>query len=231
MSRPATRREARTAKAAETRRRLIETAVALFSENDYDKVGVGDIADTADVAHGLLFHYFTNKRGIYLEAMRATAESMTAVFTDIPVATPDVAVRAALTAHLNYLRGHRGLALRLVLGGRGADPEAWQVFEDARTAALQAAAQLLGLQADRPAVRLVGRTAVAAIDEATVQWLHLDDDATDAMDVTDVVETLVHLVAGCLRAAPVLDPTVDVEPAVLALIGPAAPVDGDGTEA
>ena len=54
MSRPATRREARTAKAAETRRRLIETAVALFSENDYDKVGVGDIADTADVAHGLL---------------------------------------------------------------------------------------------------------------------------------------------------------------------------------
>ena len=37
-------------------------------------------------------------------------------------------------------------------------------------------------------------------------------------------------ISAALRARE-LDPTVDVEPAVHALIGPAAPVDGDGTEA
>jgi AcrR family transcriptional regulator len=206
---------ARSRQAAETRQRLIDTAVALFAENDYDKVGVGDISKAADVAHGLLFHYFGNKRGIYLEAMRSTAEAMAQAFANIPDTTPDKQIRAALTAHLRYLSDHRGLALRMVLGGRGADPEAWQVFENARTTVLFAAAALLGLDPHNDAMRLIGRTAVAAVDETTARWL----DVEDRFDVDVVVEMLVNLIAGCLRAAPFLDPSVDVDHAVAVLLG------------
>ncbi|MBY6683007.1 TetR/AcrR family transcriptional regulator [Rhodococcus sp. BP-316] len=219
MSRPPAKMTARSARAAETRQRLIDTAVTLFAENDYDKVGVGEISKTADVAHGLLFHYFGTKRGIYLEAMRSTAEAMARAFDGIPDATPDKQIRAALTAHLTYLREHRGLALRMVLGGRGADPEAWQVFENARTAALVAAAAMLGIDPHNDAIRLVGRTAVAAVDETSARWLEVES----RFDVDVVVDMLVHLIAGCLRSVPFLDSTVDVDHAVSVLLGDSAP--------
>lgn len=214
-AKPAARASRAAARAAETRQRLIDAAVELFAEADYDKVGVAGIVEAADVAHGLLFHYFGNKRGIYLEAMRATAAGMSEAFAGIPDSTPDVQIRAALTAHLTYLSLHRGLALRMVLGGRGADPEAWEVFDNARGLVLSATAELLGLDADNAAVKMVGRSAVAAIDEATTRWL--DDEASFTID--HMVEWLVHLIVACLRSGPVLDPTVSVDNAVATLLG------------
>lgn len=64
----------RAAQAAETRQRLIDAAVEAFSEQGYDEVAVADIAKAAGVAHGLLFHYFGNKRGIYLAALRDASD-------------------------------------------------------------------------------------------------------------------------------------------------------------
>jgi hypothetical protein len=49
---------------------------------------------------------------------------------------PSQQLRRALTSNLRYLSRRLGLALRLVLGGRGADPEAWEVFEAAAGAPL-----------------------------------------------------------------------------------------------
>ncbi|WP_081906750.1 MULTISPECIES: TetR/AcrR family transcriptional regulator [Actinomycetes] len=209
---------ARAAQAAETKQRLVDAAVRLFSELDYDKVGVSELVEEADVAHGLLFHYFGNKRGIYLEAMRVTAADLTRAFTNVRATTPAGQIREALTAHLRYLRQHRGLALRLVLGGRGADPEAWAVFEDARTAALTYAAQLLSLDPDNPGLRMAGRCAVAAIDEATVQWLEDEDQ----FNIDQMVEWAVHLIVGCLRSAELLDPTLTTGPAIQSLLGTGA---------
>ncbi|MGB7239891.1 MAG: helix-turn-helix domain-containing protein [Rhodococcus sp. (in: high G+C Gram-positive bacteria)] len=214
-AKPAARASRAAARAAETRQRLIDAAVELFAEADYDKVGVADIVEAADVAHGLLFHYFGNKRGIYLEAMRATAAGMSEAFAGIPDSTPDVQIRAALTAHLTYLSLHRGLALRMVLGGRGADPEAWEVFDNARTVVLSGTAALLGLDADNAAVKMVGRSTVAAIDEATARWL--DDEASFTID--HMVEWLTHLIVACLRSGPALDPTLSVDNAVATLLG------------
>jgi AcrR family transcriptional regulator len=216
-TKPVARAARVSARAAETRQRLIDAAVALFAEADYDKVAVSDIVESADVAHGLLFHYFGNKRGIYLEAMQATAASMASAFAEIPASTPDVQIRAALTAHLNYLREHRGLALRMVLGGRGADPEAWGVFESARTAALEAAAAMLGVPSDNTAIQLVGRSIAAAIDGATTHWLEADT----GVETEEMVEFLVQLVVACLGTAPTLDPTLELDRVISALQGSA----------
>ncbi|OZC70016.1 hypothetical protein CH306_06110 [Rhodococcus sp. 15-725-2-2b] len=214
-AKPVARANRATARAAETRQRIVDAAASLFAEADYDKVAVSDIVESADVAHGLLFHYFGNKRGIYLEAMRATAAAMSEAFADIPDSTPDIQIRAALTSHLNYLSRHRGLALRMVLGGRGADPEAWEVFENARTAVLEAAATQLGLDAENAGVGLVGHSIVAAIDGATARWLEQDA----RIDVEQMVEWLVHIIVACLRTAPVLDPALNVDDAVEAILG------------
>jgi AcrR family transcriptional regulator len=203
----------RAAQAAETRQRLLAAAVELFSAHSYDEVAASDIAKAAGVAHGLLFHYFGNKRGIYLEAIREAVDQLDEAFSFEAGLPPAQQLRRALASNLRYLSRRRGLALRLVLGGRGADPQAWEVFEAGRWRAISATWAMLGLDPDNHALRITGRAAVAAIDEATVYWLN--DKRRFAID--SMVEYMVELLAGALRSAATLDPALDTAEAVESL--------------
>src|SRR5271155_4420747 len=118
----------RQAQAKLTRRKLLEAAVEHFSARHFDDVAASDITETAGVAQGLLFHYFENKRGIYLEALRDAANGLNAATTPPSGdGSPGTQFRRMLRAHLEYLSEHDDLALRLVLGGSGGDPVAWQI--------------------------------------------------------------------------------------------------------
>ncbi|MFN2304164.1 MAG: TetR/AcrR family transcriptional regulator [Anaerolineales bacterium] len=44
--------------------KLLDCALALFSERGYDAVGVNDIVQCADVTKPTLYHYFNSKRGL-----------------------------------------------------------------------------------------------------------------------------------------------------------------------
>lgn len=204
---------ARAVQAAETRQRLIDTAVDLFSSRNYDDVAVTDIAQGAGVAHGLLFHYFGNKRGIYLATLQEAATQLDAAFLIDPTLPPAQQIRQAFAAHLQYLATHRGLALRLILGGRGADPEAREVFESARSRALEAAAAVLGLDPANPAWAMMGRSAVAAIDEAAVYWLNNGE----LFETGAMVDCFVAIVISALKGAHALDPSLEVDAAIQAL--------------
>lgn len=199
---PPVRQTARAVQKAETRQRIIDTAVVMFAERGYEDVAAGDIAATAGVAHGLLFHYFGSKRGIYLEAMRGAAEQLDKAFVFDPDLPPALQLRDGLTSHLRYLVTHRGLALRLVLGGRGADPEAWEVFEAARWRAVEGTAMLFGVDPQNAAARMAGRAVIGAIDEATVYWLQNGEP----FEISELVEWMVRTAFHTLREAVALDP-------------------------
>jgi AcrR family transcriptional regulator len=204
----------RTTQAAETRQRLIAAAVDLFSARSYNQVAASDIAKAAGVAHGLLFHYFGSKRGIYLQAIREAVDQLDEAFSfesDLP---PSQQLRRALTSNLRYLSRRRGLALRLVLGGLGADPEAWEVFEAGRWRAIGATVAMLGLDPDNHALRITGRAAVGAIDEATVYWLNNEQQ----FSVEAMVEYMIQLLADGMRLAAKLDPSLDTTVAVQSLL-------------
>ena len=49
---------------AEKRRRILEAAIRVFAEHGYHGSRVGDIAEDAGVAHGLLYHYFASKKDV-----------------------------------------------------------------------------------------------------------------------------------------------------------------------
>ena len=51
----------RQAGAEEKRRRILDAAVHVFARNGFHTSRVGDIAEQAGVAHGLLYHYFASK--------------------------------------------------------------------------------------------------------------------------------------------------------------------------
>lgn len=200
----------RAERAAETRRRLIDAAVELFSEQGYEDVAVADIAKAAGVAHGLVFHHFGNKRGIYLEAMREASDTIVGVqATDSGLPLPR-RIRAGLAAHLRYLAAHRGFALRLVLGGQAADPEAWDAFEVGRWRSIEQWAPAVGLDPGNAAVRMMLRSSIGALDQATVYWLRNDEP----FEVESMVDCILELTVAAMHAAAKLDPTLDVTTAV-----------------
>jgi TetR/AcrR family transcriptional regulator, fatty acid metabolism regulator protein len=49
---------------AAKRKRILEAAIRVFAEHGYHSSRVGDIAQDAGVAHGLLYHYFASKEDV-----------------------------------------------------------------------------------------------------------------------------------------------------------------------
>jgi len=209
--RPATQRQAQ---AELTRRKLLEAAVEHFSVRHFDDVATSDITATAGVAQGLLFHYFENKRGIYLEALRDAANRLNAASTPSAAdGSPGKQFRQMLRAHFEYLSEHDDLALRLVLGGSGGDPEAWQIFDQSRWHTIEWTCQLLELDLARPALRLMLRSCAGALDEATTYWLKNERP----FDPEALVDAVVELLVTSLHCAARLDPQIDVGNAVAKL--------------
>jgi AcrR family transcriptional regulator len=214
--RPATQRQVQ---AELTRRKLLEAAVEHFSARHFDHVAASDITETAGVAQGLLFHYFENKRGIYLEALRDAANRLNAASTPPPNdSPPGKQFRRMLRAHLEYLSEHDDLALRLILGGGGGDPEAWEIFDQSRWHTIEWTCQLLELDLARPALRLMLRSCAGGLDEATTYWLKNDRP----FDPAAMIEVVVELLVTSLRCAAQLDPEIDVSKAVAKLTDPTA---------
>ncbi len=50
----------------EKQRRIINAAYKVFSENSYKKAPMSEIADRSGISKALLFHYFTNKKELYM---------------------------------------------------------------------------------------------------------------------------------------------------------------------
>ncbi|HLF67749.1 MAG TPA: TetR/AcrR family transcriptional regulator [Gaiellaceae bacterium] len=67
----------------EKRKRILEAAIRVFADHGYHGSRVGDIAEDAGVAHGLLYHYFASKddvlRTIFVENWGALIERFRAV--------------------------------------------------------------------------------------------------------------------------------------------------------
>lgn len=58
----------------EKQQRIINAGYHVFSKNSYKKSPVGEIALTAGISKSLLFHYFHNKKELYLFLWNKAAE-------------------------------------------------------------------------------------------------------------------------------------------------------------
>lgn len=206
----AVNRPGRKVQAQTTKQRILKVALDTFSEHAYDEVAVGDIAARAGVAHGLLFHYFKNKRGMYLAAMEEASRELDEALAVDPRLSPGAQLRQLYNNQFQYLTRHRGLAMRLVLGGKGADPEAWRFFEENRWRAIEWGMIVLGLDPESPSLRIMMRSATAAVDEAAAYW-HMHGRPFDLAVITEV---LLERTISALQGAARLDPSLDVDNAI-----------------
>ncbi len=65
---------------AEKRRLILAAAVRVFARNGYHTSRVGDIAEEAGIAHGLLYHYFPSKEAVLATVFRENWADLLAAF-------------------------------------------------------------------------------------------------------------------------------------------------------
>jgi TetR/AcrR family fatty acid metabolism transcriptional regulator len=71
-------------KAQEDKRRLLlDAAVRVFARKGYHSARVGDIAEEAGVAYGLLYHYFSSKEEVLRNVFRETWRALIATIESV----------------------------------------------------------------------------------------------------------------------------------------------------
>jgi AcrR family transcriptional regulator len=89
------------------REQLLDTGAAMFAEKPYEDVGMEDIAARADVSRATLYHYFPNKRDLYVAIFKRARNRLLA-----RVANPDPQrpfaeqLATGLGAYIQYFSDH-----------------------------------------------------------------------------------------------------------------------------
>src|SRR5438067_3862904 len=65
------------------RRLILDAAVRVFARRGYHTSRVGDIAEEAGVAHGLLYHYFVSKEQVLETVFRDTLTEVLNAFASV----------------------------------------------------------------------------------------------------------------------------------------------------
>jgi AcrR family transcriptional regulator len=166
------------------REQLLAVGLEFFGARAYGDVATAEVARHAGVSHGLLFHYFGDKRHYYLEVIRRVAERLFSA-----QAAPDnTAIWERL---LVRLRGRVAFAERytvaykvLISGGNGADPEIEALSEEARWREIRLITGTLGIPEPQPELRIALRGWQGFSEGAIIEWLkHRDITSEQLVEV------------------------------------------------
>jgi TetR/AcrR family transcriptional regulator, fatty acid metabolism regulator protein len=187
------------------RRVLLDAAVRVFARRGYHAARVGDIAEEAGVAHGLLYHYFSSKEAVLETIFDETWTELLAAVRDVEESVEPAREQLRLVAaillrswrrdpdlvRVLVLEVTRSAELSRRIGDVG---EAFAAIERIVTRGQEAG----DLRADLDA-RLASVVLYGAIEEILTGWvLGLIPDGED--DVARAEETVVELLAGGLAA-------------------------------
>lgn len=158
---------------ADRRAQLLELGARMLAERPLEQISVEEIADTAGVSRGLLFHYFTSKRDFHLAIVRHTGAEMLAHTEPDPELEPLDMLRAAVAAYVDYVGDNRTTYVSLLRGSASGDPDLREEFERTRAAMAERIAThlpRLGIEPDAR-IALAVRGWIAFVEETTISWL------------------------------------------------------------
>jgi TetR/AcrR family fatty acid metabolism transcriptional regulator len=185
------------------RRLLLDAAVRVFARKGYHAARVGDIAEEAGVAYGLLYHYFSSKEEVLRSVFRETWRALIATIESVEQAgdPPREQLRKVAEILLRSWRRDPDLVRVLVLEVTRSQLLAGEMDEIvASFAAIQAIVergQADGTIRNDLDPRLASYVFYGAIDELLTGWvLGRLPDSED--DVARAERTVVEIVAGGL---------------------------------
>lgn len=155
----------------ERREQLLRLGLELFGARNYDEISIDDIAGAAGISRSLLYHYFRNKRGFYVEAIRHAAAQLHARIVPDPELPPRDRLRQGLGAYLDYVARFAGAYATLLRSGVGFDAEVSEIVESTRSAIIADILRDLEELAQSAKVRVAVRGWVGMVEFSCLEWL------------------------------------------------------------
>lgn len=177
-----------TERATERRQQLLKAALEVFAEKDFDDVSVDEVADAAGVSHGLIFQYFGTKKDLYIATVEPLIEEFRAQIQPDPELPPPDRLRQSMRSYAQLISEHPDAYRFLMTRGIGFS-EVRKQLEAARLVAVGRIAPQMGLDPERPEVRVGILAWIGYMESAMLSWL--DNGEPD-------VDTLVEMIAGAL---------------------------------
>jgi AcrR family transcriptional regulator len=155
------------------RAQLIELGVEMLATRTLDELSVEDIAQQAGISRGLLFHYFSSKQEFHTEVVRAAAHELLRRTEPDPSLAPVEALRASLTAFVEYVEENPDNYTSLVRGAASGDTEMRAIFDDTRA---RLAGRVIAMVGDMglamgPRAELAVHGWVAFAEACVIGWL------------------------------------------------------------
>ena len=187
------------------RRLLLDAAVRVFARKGYHAARVGDIAEEAGVAYGLLYHYFSSKEEVLRNVFRETWRALIATIKSVAESeeAPREQLRKVAEILLRSWRRDPDLVRVLVLEVTRSQLLAGEMDEIAES--FEAIAEIVARGQADGSIRgdldplLASYVFYGAIDELLTGWV-LGRLSDSEEDVARAELTVVEIVAGGLAA-------------------------------
>ena len=141
-----------------------------FARHGYEAMSMDAIADRAGVSKGLLYHYFGNQRGFYMETVRSVTDEVIAI-TEPPADQPfDQAFRVMVTRFVGYVQKHGAIYTALVRGGLGSDTDVNDLLDRVRTTTMSRILERLGIHRPSALSQIAIYGWVSLIENGCAEW-------------------------------------------------------------
>ena len=191
--------------AVDRRRELLDAAAVVFAQKGFHASRVGDIAEEAGVAHGLLYHYFRSKQEVLETIFRETWGALVVETQRIEEA--NVPLREQLRRFAGIYLGSWLLtpdAIRVLVREIGRSPEVGERVDEIR-AVFVALARMIEVAKERGEVRpdcdpvLAAWVVYGSLEEILTGWV-LGQLPAEKRDVDRAVLTVVDVAHAGLAA-------------------------------
>lgn len=103
-------------KAIETKERIIESARELLLEKEYQKIGIRDICERANVSTGAFYHHFSSKDDIISYGFNLFNQELGGILTECEAKEPEEAVRYIISCRMNFIERYmKGLIKEILV--------------------------------------------------------------------------------------------------------------------
>jgi len=177
------------------RSHLIAVGLELFGGMPYDQVSMADVARKAGVSEGLVYHYFSNKRDLFIGVLeQVLADLLQATQATAAARSPRERLFAGLREHLSFAERFPEAYSIVLQGGNGVDREVRELCEQARWAGLEEIIRSSGISDPSPRLRVALRGWSGFQEGAIVEWLKRRD-----LERSELVDMLADALMAALR--------------------------------
>jgi AcrR family transcriptional regulator len=153
------------------REQLLEIGRDLFASGRYADVSVNEIAETAGISKGLLYHYFGSKDEFFLSGFRERALELLAACENDPRLPYSEQITAGIKGYLDFVEKHSRLYLNLFRDDIASRPGFAEVVNQTRRALRDRFLAGLPPGASAPATRLALKGYFRFAETVILDWL------------------------------------------------------------